>query len=621
MAHTPYLTSYASTFSYAGGATRANVGGARAREHLSRALGEIDGLFAGMKYLDETETTPPDINEDGDDASELDDLLLELGAMSANAAIQTNPQSAEGIAWSSVRDVRSGMQCHWRHFVKLSQSLNIPIINELRETYEDAQGLREAGVFAFRNTLTGPAPNNLTKVFAFCSLSYVVSHLLHARGRLAEEDILAGITLWLNALEIPEERKAFQTLAQNLWPEAQNHLHYHDLGLSASDQSAIVSLQSNEFLPASSPSADPDSPGLVLESAFDPAPFSNAQDPSLILESGFDTAPLPGLSQNHLQYQDLSACNQSDIGAFQSNDFVPAVFPSTDPDSSGLVLEPGFDPEPWPGLAQNHPHYHDLGPSASNQSAIFGLQSNGFVPASFPGTDPGSSVPVLEPGFDPEPLPDLQGHSLAALGSSAAGPVAQNFPTPNTFAQEASQKHVFDITDATHNACYWQLLQHAPFDSSLTAIPQPYLDTGQGQFADTTLSTVPTEATEQSTTSGVPDDVPALISSPEELRDTLVFAVVCQYCCDSGDFWYGLSGCGMITKDRELVSAWNVECVGKKGRIHEQYLRHLTSEKDDKDVPSRGIVSIVETLVEMGYLQSIKETKDYMIEIGKATTL
>lgn len=152
---------------------------------------------------------------------------------------------------------------------------------------------------------------------------------------------------------------------------------------------------------------------------------------------------------------------------------------------------------------------------------------------------------------------------------------------------------------------------------SLTAIPQPYFDTGQGQFVNTTLSTVPPEATEQPATSSVPDDVPALISSPGELRDTLVFAAMCQYCCDSADFWYGLSGCGMITKDRELVSAWNLECVGKKRRIHEQYLRHLASEKDDKDVPSCGIVSVVETLVDMGYLQSIKETKDYMIEIGK----
>ncbi|KAI8719786.1 hypothetical protein NCS52_00760600 [Fusarium sp. LHS14.1] len=357
MAHAHCLSTYTSTFSYAGGATRANAGGTRAMEHLSRALGEIDGLFAGMKYLDETETSPPDINEHGDDASELDDLSLELGAMSANALIQPIPESADEIAWSSIRDVRSGMQCHWRHFVKLSQSLNIPIINGLRETYEDAQGLREAGVFAFRNTLTGPAPNNLVKVFAFCSLSYVVSNLLHARGKLEKKEILAGIILWLNALKIPEEREAFQTLAQKLWPESQKHLHYHDLGLSARTQSDIVALQSIDYVPTSFPSAGPESPSLVFGSGFDPAPLSGLQDPNLVLEPDLDPTPLPGLDQNHLHYHDLSlgAHNQSALVTLQSDGFVPVSFPSAGPEPPGLILGSGFGPAPLPDLAQNQP--------------------------------------------------------------------------------------------------------------------------------------------------------------------------------------------------------------------------------------------------------------------------
>ncbi|KAI8719787.1 C2H2-type domain-containing protein [Fusarium sp. LHS14.1] len=84
------------------------------------------------------------------------------------------------------------------------------------------------------------------------------------------------------------------------------------------------------------------------------------------------------------------------------------------------------------------------------------------------------------------------------------------------------------------------------------------------------------------------------------------------------DFWYGLSGHGMITKDPESVSNWNLECLRKKARIHGEYLRHLMTEKDTKDVPSRGIISVVETFVEMGYLQSIEEAKNYMKKIGQS---
>lgn len=122
---------------------------------------------------------------------------------------------------------------------------------------------------------------------------------------------------------------------------------------------------------------------------------------------------------------------------------------------------------------------------------------------------------------------------------------------------------------------------------------------------------------EQPTTSGVPDTTLACINSPEELCDTSVFAAVLQYFQDNEDFWYDLSGRGVISKDIRSLLSWNQECSREKERIHSQFLRHLVSEKKTKDVTSRGIVSVVETLVEMGYLQSIEEAINYMTEIGK----
>ncbi|KAF5709550.1 hypothetical protein FMUND_10040 [Fusarium mundagurra] len=256
----PYLNQYSPLYSYAGGSTRAGVGGLRAAEHLGRALAEVDGLFAGLTHLDETEPE----SRNNRSSSHQDDLALELDSLCSTAPNSTStpdsqPDStdprnqARENAWASIRTVREGMQILWEHFVDVSYDVNLPTINNIRAEYHDSKGLRQAGVFAFRNTLTGPAPNDLVKIFAFCSLSYVVSRLLYSRGRLAEGDILAGIRLWLNALEDEDERKAFEVLAQRLWPEARNHLHFIDLNVGEQSRKLATSLQRAET-PFSAPS-------------------------------------------------------------------------------------------------------------------------------------------------------------------------------------------------------------------------------------------------------------------------------------------------------------------------------------------------------------------------------
>ncbi|VTT74716.1 unnamed protein product [Fusarium fujikuroi] len=210
-AEMPYLDHYSPLYSYAGGSTRTGVGGLRAAEHLGRALAEVDGLFAGFTHLDETE---PESRHSRPNSG-LDDLALELDSLCNTSPTNSTPDSqpdstdprnqARKNAWASIRTVREGMQILWEHFVDVSHDVNLPAINNIRAEYHDSKGL---------------PPNDHVKIFAFCSLSYVVSRLLYSRGRLAEGDILAGIRLWLNALEDEDERKAFEILTQRLWPEA-----------------------------------------------------------------------------------------------------------------------------------------------------------------------------------------------------------------------------------------------------------------------------------------------------------------------------------------------------------------------------------------------------------------
>lgn len=236
---TPNLDSYTELCSFRRGASRANEAGLRANDHLKRALSEIDGLLAGLSYLDETDPLTPRLGKAPADAIELElDGFLSRESPSEPATTYqnqddntTNPgPKTRSTDWSCIRNVRDGMNLQWQQFNDLASELNNDAINKIRGDYGNAKGLRETGVFAFRNTLTGPAPNDLRKVFAFTSLSYVVTCLLRELGSLPkEEKVLSGIQVWMNAIQDSKERRAFTILASHLWPEAKNYIHFFDL--------------------------------------------------------------------------------------------------------------------------------------------------------------------------------------------------------------------------------------------------------------------------------------------------------------------------------------------------------------------------------------------------------
>ncbi|KAF4447174.1 hypothetical protein FALBO_16982 [Fusarium albosuccineum] len=513
MAFTPCLSSYSSIFSYAGGATRANIGGARAKEHLDKALAEVDGLFAGLRYLDETEPAPQTSGHPNDHLKTSDSLELELEALSsassssassaneAAGAQQCDPKavpSAHEIAWSSIRNVRDGMQILWKHFVDESLRLDSPIVHNLRAAYRDATGLREAGVFAFRNTLTGPPPNDLTKVFAFCSLSYVVSRLLHTSGRLKQKDVLAGVRLWLDALETKEEREAFKILAQNLWPEARNHLHFHDLGIDQRCENMAATLRRSNYIP-----------GQVSSNC-------------------------------------LSPCSAS------------------------------LQPESWINCE-----------TPAQEPRIQDLTEQDFV------------LPLTEP---------------ATLDDSLL----------NTFASDESMVHACNLMNMAYDTMHFSLGLDPPANPWITTPPQFWYDSGEFVHANPDL----TEHVSMENTTGPASMDPDLSLEPsadttthadrlEKLKDTMVLTAVLRYFEESGAFLYVLSGRGMLSNDLRSCLAWNQERSGEKRRIQLEYLHRLAAERHTKDAPSRGIVSVADKFVEVGYLQTIEDVQDYMTTIGR----
>ncbi|KAH7207239.1 hypothetical protein DER44DRAFT_898607 [Fusarium oxysporum] len=206
---------------------------------IGEALVEVDGLFAGLIYLDATDPSLPQRTSKNSFrqslAVELDvickayEIRPEIDTSNAPSSTIHERILAREAAWSSIRTVRDGMQILWNHFVDISRVLNTSAIDGLRNRYHDAQGLCYEGVFALRYTVVGRKPDDLVAIFAFCSLSYVIARLFCACKRAKQSDIPAGIRSWRDAIKEEDERQAFDALAAKMWPEAQSHVHLQDL--------------------------------------------------------------------------------------------------------------------------------------------------------------------------------------------------------------------------------------------------------------------------------------------------------------------------------------------------------------------------------------------------------
>ncbi|CZR36053.1 uncharacterized protein FPRO_03687 [Fusarium proliferatum ET1] len=271
---------------------------------IDEALVEVDGLFAGLIYLDATD--PPLLKRTSKDwfqnslAAKLDvicnacETRPETDTSSASSSTNHEGILARNAAWSSIRTVRDGMQILWDHFVDVSRVLNTPTIDSLRKSYHDAQGLCYEGVFTFRHTALDQRHDDLVAIFAFCSLSYVIARLSCARNRANQIDIAAGLRSWRDAIKEEDERQAFDALAVQMWPEAINTVHFQPLARSASTHGHSGSASPVPSIPYQS-AIPPLAPGLSSTQPFD----GNQQGQELSSIMGKDFIPIQDTWQDN----------------------------------------------------------------------------------------------------------------------------------------------------------------------------------------------------------------------------------------------------------------------------------------------------------------------------------
>jgi hypothetical protein len=229
---------------------------------LTEALAEVDGLLAGINYLERLEPEPdedhpPSARSDNSNNSlpqtsansswfghlTVDLLQLDASGSEERPKIETrhlrnilndkltssndnSRQRPRKSQWDTLRSLRKASMFHYNQFTKLTADSPSADIRKLRKSYLTAKNMLEMGILTFRDVLYGHIPTTLVDIFAFASLSYVISKILHSNGHIDESDILSGILEWRAAIVDEREKSTFDEIAKRLWPEAKEIMHF-----------------------------------------------------------------------------------------------------------------------------------------------------------------------------------------------------------------------------------------------------------------------------------------------------------------------------------------------------------------------------------------------------------
>jgi hypothetical protein len=129
--------------------------------------------------------------------------------------------------WAAIHNLRDETASQYQRLQQLlCRNPGDATISRLLNVYPDAQSIRNKGAQLVKDVLEGFQPRGLSLVFAFTSFAYAISQLLYKNGHIDKSEILADLNAWRGLIPDMGERQAFDLIAQTLWPEAKNHLHF-----------------------------------------------------------------------------------------------------------------------------------------------------------------------------------------------------------------------------------------------------------------------------------------------------------------------------------------------------------------------------------------------------------
>jgi hypothetical protein len=420
---TSKLDQWGSRWSFARGATKAtHRTKGQSLTELTEALAEVDGLLAGINYLERLEpeseeahspsarndNATPSFSPKSTKGSWFGHLSLDLPQLDASGSEERSKveirhlrnilndklfnsdgdnsrQVPRKSQWATLRSLRKASTYHYNQFTKVTADSTSADVRKLRKSYVASKDMLEMGILTFRDVLHGHTPTALEDVFAFASLSYVISKTLHSKGHIDESDILSGILDWRAAIIDERERSAFDEVAKLLWPEAKEIMHFFPIerkevsseaaGLRCDDSNigyapssirqealdAGSSRRGEEHIPPREDtllSWDHESPLSFQENMFPTTCLSGLQNP-------------PGGLQDHARqivqetksHEDFMFSTWFNLDNALLEDFMDqSLYPSIAPDTGPEVLNPSqagcsIGTEPPPGESPSPPSH------------------------------------------------------------------------------------------------------------------------------------------------------------------------------------------------------------------------------------------------------------------------
>jgi hypothetical protein len=367
---------------------------------LTEALAEVDGLLAGVNYLERLEpeseetqfpSAPSDNSKNSlppnsAKGSWLGHLTFDLPQLDVSGSeerskiemrnlrnilndklMKSNDNSRQmprESQWATLRSLRMASMYHYNQFTKVTMDSTSPDIRKLRKSYVTAKNMLDMGILTFRNVLHGQIPTTLVDIFAFASLSYVISKTLHSNGHMDQSEILSGILDWRAAIVDESEKSAFDEIAKQLWPEANEIMHFFPITKKAlSPETAGLRLDEGETrsVPPSIPQEALDTGSSRpcsehISSGEGPLLFHWAHEYASNFEA--DAFPIPSLGEMQLppcgiqdyacqlvhetkSYEDFMFSTWLNLDSTLPEDFInPTVYQSTEPDISPEALNP-----------------------------------------------------------------------------------------------------------------------------------------------------------------------------------------------------------------------------------------------------------------------------------------
>jgi hypothetical protein len=118
--------------------------------------------------------------------------------------------------WDTLKALRTALRAQYARFRKLTAGVHG--MRKLRKSYKNATDLLEVGLLTFKHVLQGGLPSSLKEVFAFATVSKVMSDLLRDRASTRLDCPLGSLPSWRDVLQDEQDRTRLDEVISILWP-------------------------------------------------------------------------------------------------------------------------------------------------------------------------------------------------------------------------------------------------------------------------------------------------------------------------------------------------------------------------------------------------------------------